>query len=85
MGSAVGLVLCGPLIRHYGWASVFYLFAVLGLVWCVVWPQLKPGDADPDLPRTEQPDASANGAKPDGGQRCVLCGAIWHWCGAAGC
>jgi len=42
VGSAVGLLLCGPLIQAYGWPSVFYLFAVLGLVWCAFWPMVKP-------------------------------------------
>lgn len=42
VGSAVGLLLSGPLIRCYGWPSVFYLFAVLGLLWCAAWPLVKP-------------------------------------------
>ena len=42
VGSAVGLLVCGPLIRAAGWPSVFYLFAVLGLVWCALWPLVKP-------------------------------------------
>lgn len=51
VGSAVGLLLCGPLIHYFGWQSVFYLFAVLGLVWCAVWPLCRPEEQDPDLPR----------------------------------
>jgi hypothetical protein len=43
VGSAVGLLLSGPLIRMYGWPSVFYLFAVLGGVWCLLWPLVRPG------------------------------------------
>lgn len=42
VGSAVGLLLSGPLIRMYGWPSVFYLFAVLGGVWCLLWPLVRP-------------------------------------------
>lgn len=42
VGSVIGLLACGPLIRGYGWPSVFYLFAVLGLVWCFFWPMIKP-------------------------------------------
>jgi ACS family sodium-dependent inorganic phosphate cotransporter len=42
VGSAVGLLLSGPLIKLYGWPSVFYLFAILGLLWCAVWPLIKP-------------------------------------------
>lgn len=51
VGSAVGLLLCGPLIHYFGWQSVFYLFAVLGLVWCLFWPLCRPETQDPDLPR----------------------------------
>lgn len=46
VGSAVGLLLCGPLIHWFGWQSVFYLFALLGLVWCAAWPLFKPEEQD---------------------------------------
>ena len=42
VGSVVGLLLCGPLIRAFGWSSVFYLFGFLGLLWCTLWPLFKP-------------------------------------------
>jgi len=41
VGSAVGLLLSGPLIRCFGWPSVFYLFAIMGLIWCCFWPAVK--------------------------------------------
>lgn len=47
VGSAVGLLLAAPLIRIYGWPSVFYLFAGLGLLWVLVWPLVRPGKRDP--------------------------------------
>jgi MFS family permease len=47
VGSVVGLLLSGPLIRMYGWPSVFYLFAVLGGVWCLFWPMFRPELEDP--------------------------------------
>lgn len=47
VGSAVGLLLSGPLIAMYGWPSVFYLFAVLGIAWCAAWPLVKPEMQDP--------------------------------------
>ncbi len=47
VGSVVGLLLCGPLIKAWGWPSVFYLFAVLGLVWCAFWPMLKADKVEP--------------------------------------
>jgi MFS transporter, ACS family, solute carrier family 17 (sodium-dependent inorganic phosphate cotransporter), other len=67
IGSAVGLLLCGPLIHWFGWQSVFYLFAVLGFVWCVAWPFCKPEEQDMDLPpqmfrRRVAPAPSASGA-----------------------
>jgi ACS family sodium-dependent inorganic phosphate cotransporter len=46
VGSAVGLLLSGPLIRMYGWPSVFYLFAILGGVWCLLWPLFRPEHPD---------------------------------------
>jgi predicted MFS family arabinose efflux permease len=68
VGSAVGLLLCGPLIRWFGWQSVFYLFAVLGLVWCLAWPLFKPD---------KQEGGEASGlAFVDGGamhQTCTAC------------
>lgn len=46
LGSAVGLLLCGPLIRLYGWPCVFHQFAILGFIWCLCWPFLKPNLRD---------------------------------------
>lgn len=46
VGSAVGLLLCGPLISWFGWQSVFYLFAALGLLWCAAWPLFRPEQQD---------------------------------------
>jgi ACS family sodium-dependent inorganic phosphate cotransporter len=51
VGSAVGLLLCGPLIYYFGWESVFYLFAVLGLLWVLAWPLCNPEQQDKDLPK----------------------------------
>lgn len=55
LGSAVGLVVCGPIIAHLGWPFVFYLFAVLGLVWSILWPLLKPSQPDYSLPQSLRP------------------------------
>lgn len=49
IGSVVGLLLCGPLIRMFGWPSVFYLFAVLGIAWAVLWPLVEPEKMDEDV------------------------------------
>lgn len=63
VGSAVGLLLCGPLIRMYGWPSVFYLFAILGLVWCALWPLVKPETIDPLTAAQEKAQAEQDAAK----------------------
>ena len=53
VGSVVGLLLCGPLIKAFGWPSVFYLFAVLGLIWCAAWPLLKAEKASEPIVRQQ--------------------------------
>ena len=62
VGSAIGLTLCGPLIYYFGWESVFYLFAVLGLMWCLAWPLVKPDTREPGevKPATKAPKAPTN-------------------------
>lgn len=64
VGSAVGLLLSGPLIRLYGWPSVFYLFAVLGLVWCLFWPMFNAEKQDD----TVQTYASATSSIDEAGK-----------------
>ena len=59
VGSVVGLLVSGPLIRRYGWPSVFYLFAALGLIWSALWPLLKPGDPDPSAHLVPRPQPGA--------------------------
>lgn len=59
LGSAIGLLICGPLIKAFGWPSVFYLFALLGLVWCAGWPLLRPEDPDPAVRRGTSPAPAA--------------------------
>ncbi len=61
VGSVVGLLVSGPLIRRFGWSSVFYLFAALGLIWAAVWPLLKPGEADATQPAPPKPSAASAG------------------------
>jgi MFS family permease len=81
VGSAVGLLLCGPLIRWFGWQSVFYLFAVLGFVWCLLWPLCRPEEKDKDLPfrmlwKQQQKDAGEGCRHPANGH-CPWC-QRWH-------
>ena len=78
VGSAVGLLLCGPLIHWFGWQSVFYLFAALGLVWCLLWPLCRPEMQDSSEWRAgsawaakraavPQQDSKMGGCRPTGG------------------
>lgn len=60
IGSAVGLTLCGPIIAAAGWPIVFYLFGLLGLLWCATWPLLKPEAPDTSLPIADQQQQQPN-------------------------
>lgn len=64
VGSAVGLLLCGPLIRAYGWPIVFYAFAGIGIVWCLFWPLLKPEEPEPEV-AAQLAAESEESAKPN--------------------
>ena len=61
VGAALGLVICGPLIRAAGWPAVFYLFAALGLVWCLAWPLLQP-EREPDAAPPPAPASAGTAA-----------------------
>lgn len=39
LGSVIGLLIAPSIISRVGWQAVFYIFAVLGFMWCAsgVW------------------------------------------------
>lgn len=37
LGSIFGSSISGMLIKHYGWASVFYWFSGVSFAWCVIF------------------------------------------------
>ncbi len=37
VGTVIGLTGTGLLVVHYGWASPFYVFGAVGLVWVLLW------------------------------------------------
>jgi ACS family sodium-dependent inorganic phosphate cotransporter len=37
LGTVIGLLGTGWLLTRFEWPSAFYVFGVIGLVWCVVW------------------------------------------------
>jgi MFS family permease len=44
-GIAASMMLAAMFIQLWGWRSVFYSFAVLGPIWCIIWARL--GAKDP--------------------------------------
>jgi ACS family sodium-dependent inorganic phosphate cotransporter len=48
LGTVIGLVVSGWLVQRYGWATPFYLFGLIGLVWLVVWLQQVENDPSAD-------------------------------------
>ena len=37
LGTLIGLMSTGWIIKQWGWQSVFYIFGAIGIVWCVAW------------------------------------------------
>jgi MFS transporter, ACS family, solute carrier family 17 (sodium-dependent inorganic phosphate cotransporter), other len=69
MGSIMGLLLAPPLIDRFGWASVFYVFGGLGVVWVAGFEaMLKAGESDMaaarDAMRSEQAATGSTTAVP---------------------
>ncbi|KAJ3678409.1 hypothetical protein LUZ60_002212 [Juncus effusus] len=74
IGSVLGLLLAPEIIQDYGWESVFYVFGVVGIVWCLIFELVKEnqslvsgeelfginGDITPSISSAEKPlDKSA--------------------------
>ncbi|XP_068642892.1 probable anion transporter 6, chloroplastic [Aristolochia californica] len=47
IGSVLGLILAPPLIQNFGWESVFYLFGIVGVLWCLGFQFIKEGSSPP--------------------------------------
>jgi ACS family sodium-dependent inorganic phosphate cotransporter len=63
LGSVIGLLIAPVLIRAAGWQAVFYAFAVLGAVWCLLWPRAQPhASAAVTLPTRTAGAAAASAA-----------------------
>ncbi|XP_065583543.1 sialin-like [Artemia franciscana] len=37
VGTVVAMITCGFLAEHAGWESVFYVYGVVGVIWCSIW------------------------------------------------
>jgi ACS family sodium-dependent inorganic phosphate cotransporter len=63
LGSVIGLLIAPLLIHAAGWQAVFYAFAVLGGVWCLLWPRAQPhASAAVALPSVQAGAAAQAGA-----------------------
>lgn len=40
IGTVLGTLLSGVLLKHYDWSSVFYVFGAMGVVWWLLWDLL---------------------------------------------
>ncbi|XP_071443262.1 putative inorganic phosphate cotransporter [Hetaerina americana] len=61
MGTVIGTALSGPLIAHWEWPCVFYIFGLLGICWFITWnlicfsdPQSHPWISDEELKYLEK-------------------------------
>ncbi|KAF5404193.1 Vesicular glutamate transporter [Paragonimus heterotremus] len=56
LGPLIGLPVCAEIEKKWGWGVVFYIYANLGLIWCIFWWRLideKP-DKDEKLGKAER-------------------------------
>ena len=37
VGTVIALPISGLLAQHVGWEMIFYVFGVIGVVWCIAW------------------------------------------------
>ncbi|XP_020584116.1 probable anion transporter 6, chloroplastic [Phalaenopsis equestris] len=47
-GSILGLLFAPPIIQMCGWESVFYIFGILGIIWCLAFHFVKEAQTPPD-------------------------------------
>jgi ACS family sodium-dependent inorganic phosphate cotransporter len=78
LGTVVGLLGTGWLLTRFDWPSAFYLFGVVGLVWCVVWFAMASDrpDLDPRVTPAERAllarEAEPVASERDGSWRALL-------------
>ncbi|PKU85398.1 probable anion transporter 6, chloroplastic isoform X1 [Dendrobium catenatum] len=64
VGSVLGLLFAPPIIQACGWESVFYIFGILGIIWCLAFKFVKeaqpPLDAKEEFVKEAQPPLDAD-------------------------
>ncbi|KAG0463201.1 hypothetical protein HPP92_021677 [Vanilla planifolia] len=48
VGSILGLLFAPPIIQTFGWESLFYIFGVLGIIWCLLFEFVKEAQSSHD-------------------------------------
>jgi len=54
VGTVMALPLSGILAQHFGWEWIFYVFGVLGLLWCISWTWIVKDNPEEDRKITDQ-------------------------------
>ena len=54
VGTVLALPISGLLAQHLGWEWIFYVFGVMGLVWCVGWIYVVKDNPEEDRNITDQ-------------------------------
>ncbi|KAJ1290759.1 hypothetical protein BS78_02G269400 [Paspalum vaginatum] len=62
-GSVLGLLFAPPIIQNLGWESVFYVFGLIGIIWCLWFASLKEQqlDGNKDLLHLGQSSTGSDG------------------------
>ena len=56
VGTVVSMSVSGLLASKYGWESVFYVFGLIGLIWCILWMMIvkERPEKDPYISKEEK-------------------------------
>ena len=54
VGTVMALPLSGVLAQNVGWEWIFYVFGLVGLLWCVSWTMVVKDNPEEDRKITDQ-------------------------------
>jgi MFS family permease len=71
LGGAISPLLVVPIQQAYGWRMSFYVFGIIGVIWCLVWwpwyrdrPDMKKGVSQAEIDEVGNPPAGEHHALP---------------------